>query len=242
MAHQSKPKRLLLKLSGEILAKDQAFGINPASCQEIALSLQEIQQEGFEIGIVIGGGNIFRGINLNEDGVNRTPADQMGMLATLINGIALQQALERLGCSTRVLSALDCPKVVESYNWKNAQEYLLRGEILIFVGGTGNPYFTTDTAAALRASEIHADILLKATKVDGIYNKDPIKNQDAVKYDNLTYSQFLAEKLQVMDATAVTLCRNNQIPILVFNMKMLGKENIATLLSDKNHGTLVKGE
>lgn len=233
-------KRILLKLSGESLTQNQSFGLNQTACQEMASSIKKIHQEGFQIGLVIGGGNIFRGISHN--GMARTPADQIGMLATLINGIALQQALTAQGCPARVLSALDCPKVVESYNWRSAQDYLARGEIVIFVGGTGNPYFTTDTAAALRASEINADYLLKATKVDGIYDKDPFKHKDAAKYTSLSYSQFLAEKLEVMDATAVTLCRNSQIPILVFNMQMLGKESLTTLLRDNNHGTLVKGE
>lgn len=232
--------RILLKLSGESLTKNQSFGLNPEACQEIASAIQKIHQEGYQIGLVIGGGNIFRG--MGQIGMPRTPADQIGMLATIMNGIALQQALIPLGCPTRVLSALDCPKVVESYNWKNALEYLSKGEIVIFVGGTGNPYFTTDTAAALRASEIQADYLLKATKVNGVYNKDPLKYKDAVKYDVLSYSQFLAEKLEVMDATSVTLCRNSQTPILVFNMEMLGKESITALLRDKQHGTLVKGE
>ncbi len=236
------PKRLLLKLSGEILLKDQPFGINDSACQETAESLQKIQKEGFEIGVVIGGGNIFRGVALSQTGINRTSADQIGMLATLMNGIALQQALEVLGCRARVMTALECPKVAESFNLINALEHLSKGEILIFVGGTGNPYFTTDTAAALRASEIRADILLKVTKVNGIYNKDPLKYRDAVKYESISYSQFLAEKLEVMDATAVTLCRTSQIPILVFNMQLLGKESVTKILSDKNHGTLVKGE
>jgi uridylate kinase len=188
--------------------------------------------------LVIGGGNIFRGINLKNTGMERTPADQMGMLSTLINGIALQQSLEQVGCPTKLLSALECPKVAETYTWKNALKYLAAGNIAIFVGGTGNPYFTTDTAAALRASEIHANILLKATKVDGIYTKDPFKYPDAVKYTTLTYSKILADKLEVMDATAVALCRSNHIPILVFNMKLLEHPNFAEILKNPL-GTLV---
>lgn len=169
----------------------------------------------------------------------RTPADQMGMLATMINGISLQQALESIGCPAKILSALDCPKVVESYTWAKAQQYLSEGFPVIFVAGTGNPYFTTDTCAALRAAEIKADILLKATKVDGIYNKDPIKSPDAVKYDTITYGQILAEKLEVMDATSIALCRSNNIPVLVFNMSRLNDTQILTLLSQQNIGTLV---
>lgn len=233
-------KRILLKLSGEILSGDQKFGIHGSACQEIASAIKKMQQEGFEIAIVIGGGNIFRGVNLKELGMHRTPADQIGMLATLMNGISLQQALEGMGCKARVMSALDCPKVAESYNWHLAMEYLSKGEILIFVGGTGNPYFTTDTAAALRANEIHADILMKATKVDGIYNKDPLKNRDAVKYDTLTYSKLLSEKLEVMDATAAALCMSNKLPIFVFNMSLLNQQPLTRILAEKK-GTLVEG-
>src|SRR3984957_10699507 len=173
-------KRLLLKLSGEILLGAQPFGFEAQALKQLANNLKEIQQAGFELAIVIGGGNIFRGLQLKPLGIERSPADQMGMLATLMNGIALQQALAAIQSPAKVMSALDCPKVAESYQWKNALDTLSRGEIAIFVGGTGNPYFTTDTAAALRASEIHADILLKATKVDGVYSDDPKKNPKAV--------------------------------------------------------------
>lgn len=233
-------RRILLKLSGEILLGSQKFGIDQDACNEIASAISDLQKAGQEIGIVIGGGNIFRGINLKNLGMQQTPADHMGMLATLINGIALQQALEANGCPAKVMSALECPKAVETYNWAKAQEYLKSGTVLIFVGGTGNPYFTTDSAAALRASEIHADVLLKATKVDGIYNKDPKKYPDAVKYDKITYSQFLAEKLEVMDATAIVLCRNSQIPIFVFNMNLLSNtKELFNTLSESRPGTLV---
>lgn len=233
-------RRILLKLSGEILLGSQKFGIDQDACNEIASAISDLQKAGQEIGIVIGGGNIFRGINLKNLGMQQTPADHMGMLATLINGIALQQALEAIGCPAKVMSALECPKAVETYNWAKAQEYLKSGTVLIFVGGTGNPYFTTDSAAALRASEIHADVLLKATKVDGIYNKDPKKYPDAVKYDKITYSQFLAEKLEVMDATAIVLCRNSQIPIFVFNMNLLSNtKELFNTLSESRPGTLV---
>lgn len=235
------PKRVLLKLSGETLLKDQNFGIHQQACLEVARYLQRIQQAGIQLAVVIGGGNIFRGIDLRMTGMPRTPADHMGMLATLLNGIAIQQALAEIGTKAYVMSALDCPKVAESYNWLKALQYLEEGIIVIFVGGTGNPYFTTDTAAALRASEIHADILLKATKVDGIYNKDPLKYADAVKYEKISYSQVLAEQLGIMDSTAVALCRNNQIPIFVFNMERLVKEKPEDLLSTHKHGTLVEG-
>lgn len=235
-------KRILIKLSGETLLGSQKFGIQQDACIELAKALKEMRDANFEVAIVIGGGNIFRGINLKTLGMQRTPADHMGMLATLINGISLQQALSGIGCDAKVMSALECPKVADPYNWSKALEYLSTGTVVIFVGGTGSPYFTTDTAAALRASEIHADILLKATKVDGIYNKDPLKFPDAVKYDVMNYSQVLAEKLEVMDATSITMCRSNGIPILVFNMQLLGKQGIQTILTQQGLGTLVKGE
>ncbi|CUI17848.1 Uridylate kinase [Candidatus Protochlamydia naegleriophila] len=232
-------KRILLKLSGETLMGDQGFGINQEACQQVAHYLHKIHGMGLQVAVVIGGGNIFRGINLRATGLPRTSADHMGMLATLLNGIALQQALMAAGAKACVMSALECPKVAESYNWGKALQYLEEGTILIFVGGTGNPYFTTDTAAALRASEIHADILFKATKVDGIYSRDPLKHSDAVKYDRISYSQVLAEKLQVMDATAIALCRSNQIPIFVFNMRRLLENDLEPVLKDFSHGTLV---
>lgn len=235
-------KRVLIKLSGEALMGDQPFGINQEACQKIAHSIQALVNTEIQIGIVIGGGNIFRGIHLEEMGLERTPADQMGMLSTLINGIALNQALNAISCKSRVMSALDCPKIVDSFSLRLVKESISRGETLIFVGGTGNPYFTTDTAAALRASEIQADILLKATKVDGIYDKDPMKYNDAVKYDSLTYSQALAQNLKVMDATSIALCRANRIPILVFNMVNFTKERIVSALTQENLGTIVKGE
>ncbi|WP_349305664.1 UMP kinase [Parachlamydia sp. AcF125] len=230
--HANKHKRILLKLSGEILMGPQKFGIDYAACQSIAHSLKKIHDNQHELAIVIGGGNIFRGINLKKLGMPRPPSDHVGMLATMMNGIVLQQALESIDCPSQVMSAIECPQIASSYRWNNATHLLKAGKILIFVGGTGNPYFTTDTAAALRASEIQADILLKATKVDGIYDKDPTKHPTATKYAKISYSQFLAEKLEVMDATSVALCRNNHIPILVFNMQLLewGQINIASLI------------
>lgn len=222
-----------------MLAGSQKFGITPEACLSTAQAIKALSTAGIQVAVVIGGGNIFRGISLATVGMERTPADQMGMLATLINGIALQESLKAIGCPTKIMSALECPRIVEPYKWSTALEYLNNETTLIFVGGTGNPYFTTDTAAAMRASEIGADALLKATKVDGIYNKDPLKYHDAVKYPTITYSQMLAEKLEVMDATAVALCRSSAIPILVFNMATLKDGQILTLLGQQNFGTLV---
>lgn len=224
-----------------MLSEGQPFGINPHACQSLANNIKTLHDTGIEIGIVIGGGNIFRGNNLHAIGIERSPADHMGMLATLINGIALQEALQTAGCPAIVLSALECPKVAESYTWRAATDALENGKVAIFVGGTGNPYFATDTAAALRASEIQADVLLKATKVDGVYSQDPLKHLDAVKYSTLSYSQMLNEKLEIMDATAVALCRSNNIPILVFNMQKL-KDHAADILTQRHLGTFISGE
>ena len=232
-------KRILLKLSGESLAGPERSGLNPNSTKNLCQAIKSLHDSGTEIGIVIGGGNIFRGINAKELGLPRTPADQMGMLATLINGITLQNTLNSIGCNAKLMSALECPRVAEAYNWQKALDYLSKGDVVIFVGGTGNPYFTTDTAAALRASEIHAEALLKATKVDGVYNKDPKKYPDAKKYEQLTYAQFLAEKLEVMDATAIALCMSNKIPVLVFNMDKLVVGKATEILTQKNSGTLI---
>lgn len=231
--------RILLKLSGEILLGSQSFGIDPLACERVADYLKAFHVAEIELGVVIGGGNIFRGINLKAGGIARTPADQMGMLATLMNGIALQQALVSRGVPCVVMSAIECPIVAEPYHWSRALDYLREGKIVLFVGGTGNPYFTTDTAAALRASEIGAEVLLKATKVDGVFDKDPVKYPDAVKYDQISYSQILADKLQVMDATAVTLCCSNRIPIFIFNMHRLAQESINEVLNQLERGTWV---
>src|SRR3990167_7680323 len=204
--HKLPFKRILLKLSGETLMGEQGFGVDPVACHRIATEVNELKSLGIQVGVVIGGGNIFRGVKAAQDGMKRTPADHIGMLATLINGIALQQAFEKVQCESRIMSAITLDVMAESYSWKNAQKYLEKGIVIIFVGGTGNPYFSTDSAAALRALEIQAEVLMKATKVDGIYNKDPVKYSNAEKYDHLTYSEILASKLQVMDATAVALC------------------------------------
>jgi len=233
-------KRILLKISGEMIMGSHPFGIDQKACKTTAEAIKNVRDEGLQVGLVIGGGNIFRGISLNHDGMERSAADHMGMLATMINGIALQQALEAIGCKAVVMSALDCPRLVESFNCHSAEDYLNRGVVVIFVGGTGNPYFTTDTAAALRASEIHADILMKATKVDGVYDRDPMVYSDAVRYEIISYKQALEEKLKIMDATAFALCSSNSIPIFVFNMKQLGSSSIKEILKDVHHGTFVK--
>ncbi len=222
-----------------MLAGQQKFGLLPEACLHTAKAIQALSSKGVQVGIVIGGGNIFRGVPLVSLNLPRVPADQMGMLATLMNGIALQQTLNSIGCPTKLMSGLECPKVAEAFMWARAVEYLDQGFPVIFAGGTGNSFFTTDTTAALRACEVQADVLLKATKVDGIYDKDPIKHVDATKFQSISYSQMLAQKLEVMDATAVTMCRNGNIPILVFNMAELDNPNVITLLSQQNIGTLV---
>jgi uridylate kinase len=239
-----KHRRLLLKLSGELLMDGQPFGISHKGCLKLAKVLKDLQEASFEIAIVIGGGNIFRGFDLNALGMSRTPADQMGMLATMMNGLALQQALETIGCPSTVMSAIECPRVVKSYTWQEARSTLKGGQILIFVGGTGNPYFTTDTAAAMRACEIEADVLMKGTKVDGIYNKDPLTHPEAVKYDSLSYDDMLEQNLAVMDAASVVLCRDNHIPIVVFNMRLLLEGKLISFLNEgkeklKKIGTIV---
>jgi len=239
MTKKNQYNRVLLKLSGETLLGGQPFGINQEACLQVAEYLSHFQKAGIQLGVVIGGGNIFRGIELGSTGISRTPADHMGMLATLLNGIALQQALMALKIPVCLMSAIECPKVAEPYHWTKALSYLESGAIVIFVGGTGNPYFTTDTAAALRASEIGADVLLKATKVDGVYNKDPLKYPDATRYETISYSQILADELKVMDATAIALCRNSRIPIFVFNMQRLIKEPIDKVLREVKKGTWV---
>ncbi|WP_098038701.1 UMP kinase [Estrella lausannensis] len=241
MEQRIKPKRVLLKLSGEILMGEKPFGIEAESCEKLAVAIKMMKQQGMETALVIGGGNIFRGVRLKEIGIEQTPADHMGMLSTMMNGIALERALVAQGTKAKVLSAVPCPPIVEQYEWRKALDLLSQGTTLIFVGGTGNPYFTTDSAAALRASEIQADLLLKATKVDGIYTKDPIKHPDAKRFETITYGQILADKLEVMDATAIALCRSSRIPIFVFNMAKLFSQPFETILQEKN-GTLVSGD
>lgn len=232
-------ERILLKVSGEALMGDQKFGIEHRACEQIAQAIKDVYSLGVQIGLVVGGGNIFRGNQAEAFGFARTPADHIGMLATTINGLVMQQTLATLNVKSCVMSALNTDSIVEPYNWAHALQFLQEGKIVIFVGGTGNPYFTTDSAAALRASEMNAQVLLKATKVDGIYSDDPKKNLNAVKFDRLTYSDVLAKKLNVMDATAIAMCRENQIPICVFNL--FEREALLNAVCGKQEGTLVTG-
>lgn len=218
-------KRMLLKLSGEALMGEQEFGISSDAIKIYAKQIKEIYDTGMELAIVIGAGNIFRGLSGTDQGVDRVTGDHMGMLATVINSLALQNAIEQLGIQTRVLSAIEMPKIAEPFIKRRAERHLEKGRVVIFGAGTGNPYFTTDTAAALRAIEIGADLVAKATKVDGIYDKDPVKHADAVKYDAVSYDEVLAKDLKVMDATAISLCRENKLPILVFNLLQEGNMN-----------------
>jgi uridylate kinase len=234
-------RRIVLKLSGEALVGESGSGINAAACHAMAQSIQAVASQGVQVGLVIGGGNIFRALSSAAEGMARTPADQIGMLATVINGIALQQSLEALGCRAVILTALECPRVAEMFTLERALHYLNEGYVCLFVGGTGNPYFTTDTAAALRASEIQADALLKATKVDGVYDRDPLKDAKATKYQTITFSEVLAQKLEVMDATAIALCMKAQTPIVVFNMKHLSDPKLLTDLSQGKLGTKISG-
>ena len=229
--------RILLKLSGEALMGDQEFGISSETITSYARQIKEIADLGVEVGIVIGGGNIFRGLSGTEQGIDRVTGDHMGMLATVINSLALQNAIELLGVPTRVQTAIEIPKVAEPFIKRRAQRHLEKGWVVIFGGGTGNPYFTTDTAAALRAIEINADVVIKATKVDGIYDKDPVKFADAKKYTEVTYTEVLNKDLKVMDATAISLCRENKLPIVVFDS--LTEGNIKRVILGEEIGTTV---
>jgi len=215
-------KRVLLKLSGEALMGDQQFGVDPAVVARIAEDVRGIQKMGVETAIVIGGGNIFRGLAASARGMDRATADYMGMLATVINGLALQDSLEQAGVLTRVVTAIEMRAVAEPFIRRRAIRHLEKGRVVIFAAGTGNPYFTTDTAAALRAMEIKADVILKGTKVDGIYTADPMLDKTATKYDSISYLQVLERRLRVMDATAISLCMDNRLPIVVFNMRAAG--------------------
>lgn len=230
-------RRLLLKLSGEALIGDGQYGISPDVIHQIATEVQKLHIMGIEMAIVIGGGNIFRGVAGAAKGMDRTSADYMGMLATVINSIALQEGFEKLGLFTRVMSGIEMPRVAEPFIRRRAMRHLEKGRIVVFAAGTGNPYFTTDTAAALRAVEIGADAVLKATNVDGIYNKDPRKHEDAVRYDTVTYDECLSENLKVMDATAISLCRENKMPITVFDLNQPG--NIVRVAQGASVGTRI---
>lgn len=230
-------KRILLKISGEALMGEQEFGLKKNICLQIAEAIKEVRALEVEVAIVVGGGNIFRGSQAKEFGFARVAADQIGMLATTINGLVLQQTLNSLGVPCSIMSAFPCEGVFETYTYGRALHHLNKGRVLIFVGGTGHPYFTTDTAAALRASEIGADVLLKATKVAGIYDSDPHKNPHAKKYDRLTYSEALIHRLKVMDATAFALCRENHLPIYVFNL--FDEQALMNAVCQQKSGTLV---
>jgi uridylate kinase len=231
-------KRVLLKLSGEALMGGQGYGIDPQVVQFLANEIKEIVR-GIQLSLVIGGGNIFRGVAASAQGMDRVAGDQMGMLATLINAVALQDALEKKGIDTRLLSAIEVRNIAELFIRRRAMRHLEKGRVVIFAAGTGNPYFSTDTAAALRAMEVHADIILKATKVDGIYDKDPAKFPEAVKFEELTYMDVLSRHLQVMDSTAISLCMDNGMPIIVFDLKEKG--NIKRIIYGEKIGSLVKG-
>ncbi|MEN8198869.1 MAG: UMP kinase [Thermodesulfobacteriota bacterium] len=232
-----KYKRILLKLSGEALMGGDAFGINTEVLEEISLEIKEVLALEVEIGIVIGAGNIFRGVKGASQGMDRTTADNMGMLATVMNSLALQDALERNGVPTRVLSAIPMQRVCEPYIRRRAARHLDKGRVVIFAAGTGNPYFTTDSAGVLRALEIDADVIIKATKVDGVYDKDPVQHTDAVRYETLTYSEVLAKDLRVMDAAGIALAKEDNMPIMVLNMTEAG--NICRGVCGESIGTII---
>jgi uridylate kinase len=232
-------KRILLKLSGEALMGSQGHGIDLTVIDKIASEIKEICEHGLQIAIVIGGGNIFRGLSAAAKGMERASADYMGMLATVLNALALQNTLENKGVATRVQSAIEMRELAETYIRRRAVRHLEKNRVVIFAAGTGNPYFTTDTAAALRAMEIGADVIMKATKVDGVYSADPVKDPSAVKYDRLSYLDVLQKNLKVMDATAISLCMDNSLPIIVFNLNVPG--NIKKIVAGEPLGTLVSG-
>jgi uridylate kinase len=234
------PKRILLKLSGEALMGDMDFGIDPEFLKQTASQIVEQQQAGIEVGLVIGGGNIYRGEGLVKSGMNKVSADQMGMLATVMNALAMQDALHKQGISCRVMTALKIDQLGEAYSAEQARRYLAQGEVVIFAAGTGNPCFTTDSAASLRAIEIGADLLLKATKVDGVYDADPVKFPEAKRYETLTFDQAIAQQLGVMDLTAMVLCRENNMPLRVFNM--FEPDALRAIMKGDAVGTLVEVE
>jgi len=234
----SEYSRVLLKLSGEGLAGESGFGIDPAVISSVAKEIHDVHERGVQIGIVIGGGNVIRGVAASAAGMERSNADYMGMLASVINGMALQDALEKEGIQTRVQTALEFKAVAEPYIRRRAIRHLEKGRIVIFSAGTGNPFFTTDTAAALRAAELQADVVLKATKVDGVYTADPTKDPGASRYDRLTYKEVLAQELEFMDQAAIALCRENKLPIVVFDMKVPG--NISRVIEGEAIGTKVQ--
>ena len=238
MTQAYKYHRVLLKLSGEALMGEAGYGIDPKVVDELADQVKQIVEDGIELAVTVGGGNIFRGMAGSAEGMERSQADYIGMLATCMNALALQDAFERKGIPTRVMSAIEMRQMCEPYIRRKAVRHLEKGRVIIFAAGTGNPYFTTDTTAALRACEIGAEALLKATKVDGIYDKDPVKYPDAVRFEKLSYLEVLAKELHVMDTTATSLCMDNNLPILVFNMTVPG--NIARVLKGEDVGTTVQ--
>ena len=234
------PRRVLLKLSGEALLGEHDYGIDPSTVREIARQVADAEAEGIQAAIVVGGGNIFRGLAASADGMDRATGDYMGMLATVMNGLALQDALEQLGQPTRVMSAIAMNEICEPYIRRRAVRHLEKGRVVVMVAGTGNPYFTTDTAATLRAVEVHAQVILKATRVDGVYDADPEKHPDAQRYSRIGYTELLSNRLQALDATAVSLAMDNEMPIVVFDMTVAG--NIARAVRGERIGTLIAGE
>ena len=237
MAADPAYKRILLKLSGEALLGDEDYGIDPAIIHRIATEISDVSQLGIQIAVVIGGGNIFRGAGLAQSGIDRVTGDHMGMLATILNCLALQDSLESIGCDARVMSAVSVHDVCEDYIRRRAVRHLEKHRVVICAGGTGNPFFTTDTAAALRAIEVQADLVLKATKVDGVYSADPAKDASATLYETLGYDEVIANKLGVMDANAIVLCRDQRMPIRVFNV--FGEGNLVRIVKGEAIGTLV---
>jgi len=234
-----KYKRILLKLSGEVFKGERAYGIDPSVVDNIAAQIKDLFDIGIEIGVVIGGGNIFRGLSEGAKGMDRTSADHMGMLATIMNSLALQDLLEKRDVPTRVQSAIQIDQVSEPYIRRRAIRHLEKKRVVIFAAGTGNPFFTTDTAAALRANEINAEVILKATKVDGVYDSDPIKSPDAKRFTELTYREVIEKNLEVMDLTAITLCMDNNLPIIVFDLNKTG--NIFKVVTGESTGTYIRG-
>jgi uridylate kinase len=236
----TKYKRVLLKLSGEALMGDQRFGISSGMLRYYADQIKQLVEMGVEVAVVIGGGNIFRGLQAEDSGIERVQGDYMGMMATVINGMALQSSLEAVGLYTRLISAIEMKAIAEPYIRRRAIRHLEKGRVVIFSAGTGSPYFTTDSAAALRANEINADVILKGTKVDGVYSADPTKDPDATKFDRISFSKAISLGLSVMDTTAFTLCQENNLPIIVFDIN--GKENLIKAVKGEQVGTLVEVE
>lgn len=232
-------QRILLKLSGEALVGEMEYGISPAVVQKLAVELKDVKELGVEVAIVIGGGNIYRGVAASAQGMDRASADQMGMLATVINSLALQDALEKMDVFTRVMSAIEVYQVAEPYIRRRAVRHLEKGRVVIFAAGTGNPFFTTDTAAALRAMEVKAEVILKGTKVDGVYDTDPLIHKKAKRFEKLSYLEVLQRGLKIMDAPAISLCMDNHLPIIVFNLTKKG--NIKRVVLGQKVGTIIRG-